>query len=230
MVTEKKMIGLLIGLVVLVVAAIAALFIIHAARGGSAAPAAVTPRPSAEVIVREREVEKIVTVEKEITAAILQDGLREAGLLITEEYYFTEVVSNSRIKTLWNIPLNFTESNYVGSYDGVITAGVDLTRARVEKDEENRCITVTLPPAAIQSVDIDPESFKLYSEKSGLGNPLSAEDFNRALIELEQNARDKALERGLLTKADENARTLVRNMVGSLVDPGAYTLRFEVGG
>lgn len=230
MVTEKKKIGLMVGLILLTVAAIATLFILHAVRGETNAPAAVTPRPSPEVIVREREVEKIVTVEKEITAAILEDGVRDVGLLVTEEYYFTEVVSASRIKTLWNFPLNFTESNFVGSYDGVITAGVDLARARVEKDEENRCITVTLPPAAIQNVDIDPDSFRLYSEKAGLGNPLSAEDFNAALIELERSARDKAEARGLLTKADENARSVVRNLVGALVDLNEYTLRFEVGG
>lgn len=231
MVTEKKKIGLLVGLIVLVVAAIAALFIVHAARGGagSAAPAAVTPRPSAEVIVREREVEKIVTVEKEITAEILQDGVREVGLLITDEYYFTEVVSFSSIKKLWKIDLGITESSYLASYDGVVAAGVDLSRARVEKDEEAKLITVTLPKAEIQYVDIDPESFQLYSEKSGWGNHLSASDFNGTLVELEHTAREKAEARGVLTHADENARTLVRNLVGSLVDLRVYTLRFAEG-
>ena len=228
MTAEKKKTGLLVGLIVLILAAIAVLIAVHSLRGGreSAVPAAVTPRPSAEVIVREKEVEKIVTVEKEISADILRDGVREVGVLVTEEYYFTEVVSFSSIKKLWNIDLGITESSYLASYDGVVRAGVDLTGAEVAKDDEQKRITVTLPAAEIQGVDIDPESFQLYSEKAGLGNRLSAEDFNNSLVELEATAREKAIARGLLERADENARVLIRNLIGALVDLNEYTLEF----
>ena len=228
MVTEKKRMKLLVGLIVLVLTAIVVLLIVYAAggRGKAAAPSAVTPRPAQEVVVREKEVEKIVTVEKEISSAILTDGVRELGLLVTDEYYFTEVVSYSSIKKLWKIDLGITESSYLASYDGVVRAGVDLAEASIEKDEENRRITVTLPAAAITDVDIDPESFQLYSEKAGLGNPISAEDFNNSLVELETTAREKAVQRGLLTRADENAHTLVRNMIAALCDLNEYTLVF----
>ena len=227
MVTEKKRMKLLVGLIVLVLTAIVVLLIVYAAggRGKAAAPSAVTPRPAQEVVVREKEVEKIVTVEKEISSAILTDGVRELGLLVTDEYYFTEVVSYSSIKKLWKIDLGITESSFLASYDGVVRAGVDLS-AVIEKDGERKRITVSLPPAAITDVDIDPESFQLYSEKAGLGNPISAEDFNNALVELEATARDKALARGLLDRADENAHALVRRVVGALVDLNEYTLVF----
>ena len=226
MVTEKKRMKLLVGLIVLVLTAIVVLLIVYAAggRGKAAAPSAVTPRPAQEVVVREKEVEKIVTVEKEISSAILTDGVRELGLLVTDEYYFTEVVSYSSIKKLWKIDLGITESSFLASYDGVVRAGVDLSAAVIEKDGERKRITVSLPPAAITDVDIDPESFQLYSEKAGLGNPISAEDFNNALVELEATARDKALARGLLERADENAHALVRRVVGALVDLNEYTL------
>ena len=228
MVTEKKRMKLLVGLIVLVLTAIVVLLIVYAAggRGKAAAPSAVTPRPAQEVVVREKEVEKIVTVEKEISSAILTDGVRELGLLVTDEYYFTEVVSYSSIKKLWKIDLGITESSFLASYDGVVRAGVDLSAAVIEKDGERKRITVSLPPAAITDVDIDPESFQLYSEKAGLANPISAEDFNNALVELEATARDKALARGLLDRADENAHALVRRVVGALVDLNEYTLVF----
>ncbi len=229
MVTEKKKVRLLVGLIVLVLAAIAVVFIVYAARGGkgSAAPAKVTPRPAQEVVVREKEVEKLVTVEKEISAATLTDGVRELGLLVTDEYYFTEVVSYSSVKKLWKFELPLTESSYLVSYDGVVRAGVDLRGASVEKDDEQKLIRVTLPDAAITDVDIDPESFRLYSEKTGLGNPISAEDFNNSLIELESTARARALERGLLERADDNAHTLVRNVIGALCNLSEYTLVFS---
>ena len=228
LIAEKRNTKLLIGLIALIVLAIGVLVILHAVKNGRdrPEPVAVTPRPSAEVIVREKEVEKIVTVEKEITSEILRDGVREVGVLETEEYYFTEVVGYSSVKKLWNIELGITESSYLVSYDGVVRAGVDLSGAEVVKDDEKGCITVTLPAAEIQSVDIDPESFRLYSEKAGLGNHISAEDFNNSLIELETTAREKALERGLLERADGNARVLIRNLIGALIDLNAYSIEF----
>lgn len=228
MVTKKKKQTLLVLLIVLAVAAIAVLFIVHALRGSkdTSAPLTVTPRPSQEVIVREKEVEKIITVEKEINSEILQDGVRELGLLVTDEYYFTEVVSYSSIKKLWKLDLGITESSYLASYDGIVRAGVDLSAASIEKNDDQKRITVTLPAAEITSIDIDPETFQLYSEKAGLGNPISAEDFNNSLVELEATAREKALERGLLERADENAKALVRNVIGALCDLNEYSLVF----
>ena len=231
MTAEKKKTRLLVGLIALIALSIVVLIIVHAVRGGrdEPAPLTVTPRPSPEIVVREKEVEKIVTVEKEIDSAILTDGVREVGVLVTEEYYFTEVVSFSSIKKLWKLDLNITESSYLASYDGVVRAGVDLSKASVEKDDERSVITVTLPAASIQGVDIDPESFQLYSEKAGLGNHISAADFNSSLIELETTAREKAVDRGLLDRAEENAHTLIRNLIGALVDLDEYTLVFVNG-
>lgn len=229
MLAEKKKIKILAAAIALVVVLIIVLIVVHAVRGKNKADALppVTPRPSAEVVVREKEVEKIVTVEKEITAEMVQESLHDAGVLITEEYYFTEVVSYSSIKKLWNIDLGITESSYLASYDGVVTAGVDLTKATVEKDEGEKLVTVTLPSAAIQNVDIDPESFVLYSEKAGLGNRLSVEDFNNSLVELEQTAREKAVDRGVLERADKNARTLVGGIIATLVDTEEYRVAFK---
>ena len=229
MLAEKKKIKILTAAIALVVVLIVVLIVVHAVRGKNKSDALppVTPRPSAEVVVREKEVEKIVTVEKEITAEMVQESLHDAGVLITEEYYFTEVVSYSSIKKLWNIDLGITESSYLASYDGVVTAGVDLTKATVEKDEDEKLVTVMLPASAIQNVDIDPESFVLYSEKAGLGNRLSVEDFNNSLVELEQTAREKAVDRGVLERADKNARTLVGGIIATLVDTEEYRVAFK---
>lgn len=192
----------------------------------AAAAAAAAPQPTAAVVVR--EVEKLVEVEKVISSEMLQDGLNEMGVLVTEEYYFTEVMSFSSVKKFLKteITLGFTESSYLASYDGVVTAGTDFTGITVEKDEAASRITIHIPPAEIRSVTIDPESFELYSEKVGLGNPLSAEDFNTSLIELENSARTKALDRGLLERADENARNVIGNFVGGLIDTSVWSLEF----
>ena len=173
------------------------------------------------------EVERIVEVEKNITGEILQDGLQEMGFLVTEEYYFTEVVTFSSVKKLFKtITLGITESSFLASYDGVISAGVDFEKISVEKDDAVKEIIVRLPAAEIRYLDIDPESFVLYSEKEGIGNKISMNDYNDSLIELEKNAEKKAIERGLLDRADENAEKVIANFISSLVDTAEYTVRY----
>lgn len=217
----------LVILIALFVAAIVGMVIYYLVSGGSkkSEPA---PQPVVHEVEKIIEVEKLVEVEKEITADIIEDGLRDMGVLLTGEYYFTEVVSYSSIKKLFKteIKLPFTESSYLASYNGEITAGIDFAALTVTKDDEKKLITIHMPKPEIQNIDIDPNSFELHSEKSGVGNPISAEDFNNSLIELENTARDKAIERGLLQRAEENARTIIENFVGGLVDTGLYSIEF----
>lgn len=170
---------------------------------------------------------QIITVEKVITAEVVEDGLRDLGKLVTEEYYFTDVLSySSALKLFKTIQLPFTTSSFLVSYDGVVTAGVDFEKIQVQKDEENKIITVTLPASEIFNVDIDPESFVSHTEKTGIGNPISVSDFNQSLIELETSAREKAVEKGLLHRADENAKNVISHFVDSLLEPGSYAVRF----
>ena len=187
-----------------------------------------TPRPTQQVIVRDRPVEKLVEklveVKKEVTAEEIRSGLNDMGVLLTQEYYFTDVLHYSSIKTLFHIELGITESSYLASYDGVVSAGVDFTRISVQKDANG--FTVSMPHAEVVAVDIAPESFTLYSEKTGLGNPVSIEDFNASVVELERSAREKALDRGLLDKADENARALIRNFISELTDGAPVVFRY----
>lgn len=179
-----------------------------------------------DVTVVYRDVDRLVQVEKEITATIIQDGLNDMGVLITQEYYFTEVVSFSSMKQLFGLNLGFTESSYLGTYDGTVTAGIDFREIRIEKDDQLMKVTVHLPGSSVQYIDIDPNSFVLYDETSGIGNPISVTDFNRSLIELENNAETKAIEKGLLGKADENARAMIRNFISGMISLNEYTIEF----
>ncbi len=228
MVKEKKKLWIYLIALAVVVLLICGLILwrVLSAPAAQDAPAAVAPRPTPEVRIRERLVDKLIEVEKEVGAEEIASGLNDMGVLVTEEYYFTDVVHFSSIKKLFSLELGITASSFLASYDGVVTAGVDFTRIGIEKDDDAGVITVTMPGAAVLNVDIDPDSFRLYEEKSGLGNPISAADFNSSLVELERSAEEKAIERGVLDHADENARVLIRNFVAALAEEGRYTVRF----
>ena len=223
--TKTRKSQILIFLIALVVLAIVVLLVWHQGHRTDTALPAVTPRPGVESTAKEKKTGPIV-VEKEVTAEMIQEGLNDIGQLVTEEYYFTEVVSYSSIKKLFNIQLGITASSFLASYDGVVTAGLDFTGIRILKDETDKVILVTLPKAQILHVDIDPDSFELYSEKEGLGNPISMADYNASLVELENSAREKAIKIGVVERADENARRIIRNFISGLIDPAAYSIQF----
>ncbi len=196
----------------------------NSSRTAPEVPAQVTPRP----VQTSADTGKfgLFQVESSISAEIIQEQLRDVGFLITEEYYFTEVVNYSSVKKLWNIELGITESAFLASYDGVVTAGIDFSSIQVEKSEDKKQITVTMPEAVVQNIDIDPESLQIYSEKTGLNNPISVDDYNASLLTLEEQAKEKALARGLLERANTNAEQLIRQFIGGLIDIGEYTIHF----
>lgn len=194
---------------------------VEASSGSAATDAAGEP----ERAVRERWIE----VEKTITAEVIEDRLQEMGVLLTAEYYFTDLISFSSVKTFLKteLALPFTETSYMVRYDGVVSAGIDLSAARIEKDDDLKRVTVLVPAASIRSTTIDLDSFELIEEKTGFGNPLSVQDFNDSLRAFEESAERKAVERGLLEKADRNAKTVIAQFIGGVVGGTEYVLQFE---
>ena len=155
---------------------------------------------------------------------IIQDGLNDMGFLVTQEYYFTQLEKYTKSK---NIAFFTSESSFTYSYDGVVEAGVDFTDIELSTDEENKIIYVSIPDAEIHSITIDENSFKKYNEDSSFWNPIKIEDFNTAQSEFKENAKDKALERGVLDKADKQAKIVISNFVEKLVDVSEYTIEYR---
>ena len=223
--TKTKTEIVYIVLIVLVVLVTAFVLLFGLRNRGSEVPVPADDKPKqTETVIK--EVERIVEVEKTITSDTIQDGLNDMGLLVTQQYFFTEVVSFSSVKKLFNtdIALKFTESSYLASYDGTVNAGIDFEKIKVEKDENTKHVTVLVPKAEILNIDIDPNSFELYSEKTGISNALSVEDFNQSLIELEDTAKSKAIERGIIDMAEKNAEAVISNFISSLVDKSVYSV------
>jgi len=170
---------------------------------------------------------KIIQIEKEVTSEIIQEKLRDMGFLVTQEYDCTGVLSSSKVKTLFKIEIPFTESSYIVTYDATVEAGIDFTKITVDKDDESKLITVHLPDAEIKSVSIDYGSFTLYSEKDGLGTNMTVADYNDSLKEYESTTRKKAVDKGILDKASENAKLVVENFVQSLADTSEYRIKID---
>lgn len=171
-----------------------------------------------------KEKEKKDKVVISASTDTIQDGLANMGVLITQEYYFTQVEKYAKEKTFLKFITSSSEFMY--SYDGAVMAGIDFEKIEIKTDEDRKIITVDMPDSEIQAVTIDKDTFKIYSEKDSLWNPLKLEDYNISLVEFEDAAKEKAIASGILGRSDEQARNLVREFISSLPNTGEYTISF----
>ncbi|WP_024865056.1 DUF4230 domain-containing protein [Butyrivibrio sp. FCS014] len=183
-------------------------------------PASDEAAETATVVKKEDKV--LVTVNVET----VEDGLRDMGTLITQEYYFSQVEKYTKSKKIAWVFDSTSEIAY--GYDGTVTAGIDFTKIELEKDEENKTVKVTIPPSEIQNVDIDTSSFRVYSEKDSLWNPMKLEDYNLSLQEFEKAAEKKALDSGILERSDEQAKLLINGFIRNYSALSDYDIEMEV--
>lgn len=228
MLKTKKEIAYFIALLVVAIAIIGViLFGIHMQKKAADAAAAATPMPTAaEDISSQNE-------KNQVSFDTVQESLRSMSELTTEEYVFTEVVSDTKLKPFLGINFSWRESSFIASYDGIVRAGIDFSKITVQATETAELdgktrITIKIPKAEILGTEIDRDSFVLYSEKTGLGNPLSASDFNESLVGLQKDVETKAEEKGVLKKAQDNAKLLIGNFVKNLLPGEEYIVEVVV--
>ena len=171
------------------------------------------------------EKEKKDKVYISVSTETIQDGLADMGVLLTQEYYFTQVEQYTKEKTFLKFITTSSEFRYC--YAGHVLAGVDFGKIQIGKDEDRKIITVSMPKSEIIAVTIDKDTFKIYSEKESIWNPLKLEDYNISLVEFENAAKEKAQAGGILRRSDEQARSLVREFIISLPNTSEYTIEFK---
>ena len=180
-----------------------------------------TVKTATTVAEKEKKDKVLISTSSET----IRDGLANMGVLITQEYYFTQVETYTKEKNIFLIIPS--SSGFMYSYDGAVLAGVDFEKIGVQTDEDRKVVTVDLPPSEIQAVTIDRDTFKIYSEKESICNPLKLEDYNISLAEFEDAAKEKALGSGILERSDQQAQKLVSEFIVSLPATNGYTVEFK---
>ena len=167
----------------------------------------------------------IIKRETSFSGETIKSGLKNMGNLQTAEYYYTHIEHIESERKIYDFIIPFTKSQYIYSYDGVITAGVDFSGIAVEVDKDNHNINIKLPRIKKISSEIYTDSFKLYDKENNIFNPISPEDINISLDELKKDEEKKAIKKGLFKKANKNALALVENFVKGLI-PKDYEIKF----
>jgi hypothetical protein len=164
-----------------------------------------------------------------ITSEQVSEELRDLDELVTMEYLYTNAdkYENQLSVSEWNIDIPLTKKSFLLAYDGRIKAGVDLSGVDISVTEESREIVVTLPRSEIVSHEIFEDNIRVFDEKDNIFNKITIDNYNSFLSEQKTVMEEKAVEQGLLTSADENARTIVKSFLRLLPGMDTYTLTVQ---
>ncbi|MBO4458861.1 MAG: DUF4230 domain-containing protein [Butyrivibrio sp.] len=208
-------------LAIIIIAIIAAVILLVDYKFNTPTQPTMPEAASSESTVKKDNSKVLVSVSTET----IRDGIANMGTLITQEYYFTQVEKYTKEKTIMQFITSSSE--FIYSYDGAVTAGVNFEKINISKDEDAKIIKVDIPDSEIFSVNIDKDTFKIYSEKDSLWNPLKLEDYNTSLTKFEEAAKQKAIDNGILEKSDAQAKTLIENFISNFPETAKYQIEFE---
>lgn len=154
----------------------------------------------------------------ELSTVSLEGKLRAADELATMSYYYTNMGQFKNSTEFYGVTLPFTTKSFILTYDGVIKAGVVLGEAQITGSDAT--VSVLLPRAKILSHTIDEESLKVFDEKTSIFNPFTVEDYNGFQRDQKKVMEEKALQNGLLERAQSQAETAVRELLEPMLPQG----------
>ncbi len=160
--------------------------------------------------------------EPQITGDLLASRLRSVQELVTVSYYYTNMgrFENQVDFYGWKVP--FTTKSFIVSYDGVIKAGVDLEKLQVSIGDGE--VTVTLPESRIISHEIPEDSLEVFDESDNLFNHITIEDYTAFTRDQKSAMEQRAVDGGLLDRANQEARTAVDSLLRIMPGLEEYTL------
>ena len=152
--------------------------------------------------------------------------------LATESYIFTEVGKYSEQGTqIFGMEVPGTGASFLITYSGEVKAGItDISAIKVERDESQKLIKVTVPAAEVISTKIDPASVKTYDQTFSLVNRLEVNEVTGFIANEEKRASEEAVKRGLLEKTQKRLDEIITGHVKAALGDEAkdYEVRVAV--
>lgn len=155
-------------------------------------------------------------------------GFEDIGELATQSAVCTSVRVEGKDKKLFGVTIPFTQTKYIYTYNSVVKAGIDFSKVKVtDQTGTAKKVYVELPKVKILSTEIDYDSFKVYHEEESIFSPISMEEHNASMKELEKTARKDAVSNGLLDNAYDNAIRMLKAFLEQTYDAKKYTIVFS---
>ena len=161
--------------------------------------------------------------------SIVYEEVQDVCELALVRKNFSSVVSvdvDKKIPFL-NVHMPGSSRKFLMDYSGTIVCGVDLKDGlKVMRDGAfNNKVKVILPPSKILDIYADVSSFNIRLQDAGLlASNISIEEQNAWVAADVAKEGRRAVQEGLLLRADDNARQLLLSRIGSRILPGSFDL------
>lgn len=160
-----------------------------------------------------------------LSSITVENQLQQISQLATIRYSYTNMGQFENSNEFYGIKLPFTTKRFIVAYDGTITAGVDLSQAKVTITDQK--VTIALPAPQILSHEVDHNSLEVFDETTSIFNPITIEDYTGFQADQQGVMEEKAIQGGLLTQAKDQAEAAIGGLITPLLQEG-QTLEITV--
>lgn len=156
--------------------------------------------------------------EPDISSSFINGKLEAASDLTTVQLAYTGLIRY----TQGNIPI-LTQKSFSMVYTASVRAGVDLSKARIQVEEDE--VLIRLPECEIQSIDIDPDSIEFYDEKWALFNWTEKEDVIDTVSAAQEDVAQKADLKALLEHARYQTEAVIQGLLKDSIGERKLTIQ-----
>ena len=166
--------------------------------------------------IHKLEERRIISFEQMQT--IITAEIKNVRELVTVRKNFTAIISFADDKKIPFLNMHLPGSNrkFLMDYSGTIICGCDLDAIRFMRDELSNRVKIIVPKSQILDIYADVNSFKIHHHDEGILADSIKLEHQKELISADlENQRQRALNEGLLTHADENIRQMLTTIISS---------------
>ncbi len=150
-----------------------------------------------------------VTLSRELLDSYIYEDLEFEPY----EYRYSNTVAFKNRSSVSDFSIPLTKKSFTISYEGIITAGFDREKIKVENDDDSYTIEITLPQVYIISHETDTQSFELENVQDNLFNPINPEDYLNACESQNYKMEQQALASGLFNRVYEQAEQQISEYI-----------------
>ena len=150
-----------------------------------------------------------------VTIVEVESAMSQIGEITTVSYDYSGVSYESDCSKFFQWEVGLTRNSIEVEYEGTIRAGYVIEDIQVSVDNENEIITLTLPDVQIFSNEITDEDIDWDNNFFNHIDPDAATDL---IEEAREDELEEAIENGLYTEAEENAKMVITNILSEVCD------------
>ncbi|GEM_PF-1156386 len=178
----------------------------------------------------ENPIEEVVTETVTIRQETLEQLFSPASELVSYKYFYTSAADMEKFKEIFGRKIPGTTDKTVFTYDGTISAGIDLSKLSYDViDNDARTIVITMPAPEILSHELDTSSFSYYNMTNSIFTHVTPEELTGKIDELKQREERKLWKNeDFFRSVSDNAKNVLTDILTMNSDTQDFKVTFNV--